>query len=55
MCVWNLIQRHTIELDGVRILSLVEENVADVDSQTTSVAEHLVFHNHIVSVVSLMP
>lgn len=41
----DLIQCHSVHLDGLWVLLLSSVDVPHVDSQPTAIVEHLVLHN----------
>ena len=50
MGVGHLIQGHSVQLDGFGILTQLEVDVAHVDFETTSIVEHSVFGDDLISI-----
>lgn len=50
MCIWYLVQRHTVKLDGFVILAHFVVNISHVDSKSPRVVKHAVFSDDLVRV-----
>lgn len=50
MCIWYLIQCHSVEFNGFVVLTHLVVNVAHIYSQSTRVIKHSVLGNDLVGV-----